>query len=76
MRNPIESNILNGDIILKLADHFGIEVRSKSERIKVKKSDLNRMEKVGNKIYKFGHKVWELKKEGDEFFLCRLKDEE
>jgi hypothetical protein len=75
MKNPIESKVLTDDVILRMAKELGIEVREKKEVIKVSSKDLENMERSGNFV-KFSHKVWKLQKDGDNFYLERLEDEE
>ena len=81
MRNPLDSDLFNDDIILKVAEKMGIKVVKPAEecssRVKISSSQLGTdVQMLGGGFVKHAHKVWELKKEGEDYFLERLEEED
>lgn len=81
MRNPLDSNLFDDSTILKIAEKVGIKVmkpvEERTDRIKISSSQIgNDVQSLGGGFVKHAHKVWELKKEGEEYFLERLEDED
>lgn len=70
--------------IRKMANDIGLEIQEpvdNSPRIKVGMRQIDEMEKkgqlqkLGTGFVRFAHRVWELKKEGDDYYLERKEEE-
>lgn len=78
MRNSNDSKIFGDDLIQKMAEQLGIEVKQieSKDRIKISSRDIGtKVETLGAGMARFAHRVWNLKKEGDNYYLERLEGE-
>ena len=81
MRNPMDSDLFDDSTILKLAETVGIKivkpVEERTDRIKISSSQIGKdVQPLGGGFVKHAHNVWKLSKEGEEYFLERLQDED
>ena len=79
-RNSFESDLFSDDVILKLAKNTGIKIVKPiddNRRIKVSSDQFGvSIKKLGGGFVKYSHRIWQLKKEGEDYFLERMEDEE
>lgn len=78
MKNPNESQVLDDALIEKMASQLGIKIEKKEnkDRIKIASSDIgSATQSLGGGFVKYGHRIWELKKEGEDYFLERFEEE-
>jgi len=78
MRNPSESQVIGDDLIEKMAERLGIKIEQAPEknRIKIAGKEIGAsVQPLGGGMCKFAHRVWNLKKEGEQYYLERLEGE-
>jgi hypothetical protein len=78
MRNPSESQVIGDDLIEKMAERLGIKIEreEKKDRIKIASSEIGAsVQTLGGGMCKFSHRIWQLKKEGEQYFLERAEGE-
>lgn len=79
-----ESNIFSDEAIFKIARELGIDIEPTTSptRLKVEMRVIDALEKegrikrLGAGMIRFAHRIWKLSKDGDDFYLERLEDEE
>ena len=85
MKNDGTSVCFTDDMVRRMAKALGIEIPetpTKDTRVKIGVKELKALEKegkiqlLGSGMAKFAHRIWELTKEGDNYFLERKEDEE
>lgn len=82
MRNSFESNLFDDATVLKIAEQLGVPIRVKNNekegkrKVKISSNELRRAKKLKGGFVKYAHRVWSLTKEGEQYFLNRLEDEE
>lgn len=76
--NPSNSHVFSDEQLIAMAKELGIDIPKEpmpDNRIKISVEQFRALPKLGAGFVKKGHAIWQVEKEGDEYFLKRMQEE-